>query len=113
MSDQLNGELMGRAEVIVDGITRSSGMEDMKKRCWGARCHPHRRKHCIAPILQIAVLPNHQSRVLHEKGDTGHTVNVHTAEVGGIASYSTGHVGRERHYGRRKDKDKSEKDDVS
>jgi hypothetical protein len=41
----------------------------------------------------------------------GHTVNVHTAEVGSIASYSTGHVGRESHYRRRKDKDKSEKDD--
>lgn len=38
---------------------------------------------------------------------------MHTAKVGSIASYSTGHVGRERDCGRRKDKDKSEKDDES
>jgi hypothetical protein len=46
-------------------------------------------------------------------GDMGHTVNVHTAEVGSITSYSTGHVGRESHCGRCEDKDKSEKDEQS
>ena len=85
----------------------------MKNRSWGGRCHPHCRKHCIAPILQIAVLPDHQLCVTHDKGDMGHTVNVHTAEVGSITSYSTWHIGRERHYGGCEDKDKSEKDDES
>jgi hypothetical protein len=78
------------------------------------RCHPHRRKHCIAATLQIAVLPAISAmRFRIDKRQRGPTVDVHTAEVGRITSYSTGHVGRERHHRRCEDKDKSEKDDES
>jgi hypothetical protein len=57
-------ELTSYAEVIGDGVMRSSVrggfVKEGMKIDWGGRCHPHRRKHCIAPILQIAVLPDHQ-----------------------------------------------------
>jgi hypothetical protein len=87
-------------------------LERMRDRTWGGRCHPHRRKHCIAATLQIAVLPViSATRFRIDNRQREYTVDVHTAEVGRITSYSTGPVGRERHYRRCEDKDKSEKDD--
>ena len=64
----VEGELTER----IDGRKMESG--------WGW-CHPHRRKHCMAATLQMAVFPAHQLRFQQrEKGR--HAVDVHTAEVG-------------------------------
>jgi hypothetical protein len=59
--------MMGRRTVLLDVCTKSGaedwlvGCSDVEKDdgdvCRSRGCYPHRRKHCIAPTLQMAVMP--------------------------------------------------------